>query len=396
VNVLHGSAAIVLAVRVREYLIMRKQTAAMWTLALFLVACGSMPISKIAPPLQPSGQASLCDASAAASAFVPTGRHSSGSETADPAEAAALATVFDLRTLVARKATIDHALSARVKKEPVYTRLSDALEYVVYETQRGLVANSGVRAEFVPAGVGTIAPGSLSENDFRSFSKAIQEELLSPPFAYAGASSADHGGDDFKKYFTAYFSAYFSGKFVDRFGQSLPKPVLSRNIGDTEISGTATVFVELLLDYWLRTPVWKDSAGKFYPGQFGSDGPPTAVTEGLAVQLPLVTDSKQCGIDALKAKAVQYIANTAGTKASSIGGLIGGSFGGLHFGFGILGKFSVGDNQTLNALVKSLLGKGFERAGEETSYRTLYWIRYDGNDLTELLQKYLDRKNSAA
>jgi hypothetical protein len=366
---------------------MLKSTVVLLVVAGMLSACGAMPLAQIAPPLKPSASATSCEVSGAERAFA----FGAPAREAVDFEAAALANILDLRVFAARRESIEAALSERVKKEPVYQQLVNELEFSTYETQRSLVERHMLRADLVPNNVGTHPAGSLSESDFRSFAKVIQEEVFSTPFAYASGLDT---GNDFKKYFTDYFSVYFSGKFVDRFGVTLPKPVLSRNIGDTEISGTVTVFVELLLDYWLHTPVWKDSAGTLYPGQFGSDGPPTAVKEGLAPELLLQTESKKCGITALKAKAVQYVASTAGTKASSIGGLVGGSFGGLHFGFGILGKVSVGDNKTLSTLVKSVLGKAFERVGEETSYRILYWIRYDEtDDLTKLLQKYLDAKN---
>lgn len=192
--------------------------------------------------------------------------------------------------------------------------------------------------------------------------------------------------------FVTYFSAYYEGKFVDRFGSTLPKPVLSQTVASTEIAGTTAVLFELILDSALHTPVWKDKDGNYYPGK--KKVVPTAVTAGLAQIQPLIPDTNthRCGITALKAQAIQYLAQTAGSRASMLGGMVGSSFGGISIGLGVLGKLSIGDNQTLQVLVKTALTKTFERAGEEAAFRILYWMPYDGNSLGRLIQKYLDSR----
>jgi len=94
----------------------------------------------------------------------------------------------------------------------------------------------------------------------------------------------------------------------------------------------------------------------------------------------------------LKAEAIQYLAQTAGNRASMLGGTVGGSFGGIHVGLGVFGKWSIGDNQTLQALVKTALNKTFERAAEKAAYSVLYWVPYNGNNLPDLIQRYLDSR----
>jgi hypothetical protein len=151
---------------------------------------------------------------------------------------------------------------------------------------------------------------------------------------------------------------------------------------------------ELIYDYAFRTPVWTSTDNKYYPG--GSSTAPTVVASKLITPIALLSDgdAHQCGITKLKAEAIQYLSNAASDKASSLGGLVGGSFGGLHFGLGVLGKISVGDNQTLQALVKASLGEAAERATEEASYRVLYWIPYNNETLlADLVQQYLDNKS---
>jgi hypothetical protein len=195
-----------------------------------------------------------------------------------------------------------------------------------------------------------------------------------------------------------YFDQYYRNKYVDRFGNKIAAPNNLHTIGDNEIAGTATVFFELIMDYAFQTPIWFDSAKKSYlPGSGTAEKPPTAVG-GKLVPIPALLPSdndiqtQTCGITALKAQAIQYIAQTAGNRASAVAGTVGGSFGGINVGLGVLGKFSLGDNKTLQALTKTALMLTFQRAGEEASYRVLYWIGYTATDtptLLDMIQKYL-------
>jgi hypothetical protein len=250
-------------------------------------------------------------------------------------------------------------------------------------------------------------PLDLNNSDFQSFAKAIRNLMVSPEVAVGGAQLSAKGAaaentantsEDkvtFKNAFVSYFSAYYNGKFVDRSGTTLTKPSISRTISDAEIATTLQVMWQLIFDYTLRTPVWK-SGDLYYPGATKNE--PTAVTANLVTPQSLLADAdaEHCGITALKAEAIQYLSNAAADRASSLGGMVSGSAGGLHFGFGVLGKLSIGDNQALQAIVQMSLSQMAGRAAEEASWRALYWIPYNDKILVaDLVQQYLDGKSAS-
>jgi hypothetical protein len=249
-------------------------------------------------------------------------------------------------------------------------------------------------------------PADLNNGDFKSFAKTVRDLMVAPKLAVGGNQLATKGaaGENtaatpedsvtFKNAFVSYFSAYYNGEFVDRSGTTLTKPSISRTISDAEIASTLQVMWQLIFDYTLRTPVWK-SGSLYYPGATSNE--PTAVTANLVTPQSLLadTDSDHCGITALKAQAIQYLSNAAADRASSLGGMVSGSAGGLHFGLGVMGKLSIGDNQALQAIVQMSLSQMAGRAAEEASWRALYWIPYNDKTLVaDLVQQFLDGKAS--
>lgn len=297
------------------------------------------------------------------------------------------------------------ALPDELKRDKVVNQLLNAIATSAYQSQKRFLEldlHSPATAAMVAADLNSVsleALQDLDELDFKAFGTTVRQMLLSADTAFGTQGDQPFNASDekttFKTAFIAYFSAYYKGKYVDRFGDTLAKPVISRTIGNTEIAGAAQVLLELLMDYGFRTPVWVDASGNYYPGAAKKDTPPTVIAAGIVGPTNLLKagEEHKCGITQLKAEAIEYLANAASARASAVGGLVGGSFGGLHFGLGVFGKLSIGDNQTLQVLVKTSLGKFFERAAEEVSYRVLYWIPYNpGTTLAELVQKYLDSK----
>jgi len=72
-----------------------------------------------------------------------------------------------------------------------------------------------------------------------------------------------------------------------------------------------------------------------------------------------------------------------------VGGISGGSFGGFGVSLGAFGKVSVGDNQTVQVVIKTVLAKVAERVAADASYRVLYKVP-DKAKLAELVKRYLD------
>jgi len=118
----------------------------------------------------------------------------------------------------------------------------------------------------------------------------------------------------------------------------------------------------------------------------------------LFQQIPLVA-AGACGIDAMKAEAIEYAGQIAALKASAISGMLTGSLGGGGFSFVVFQKFSVGDNETLRVLVQTLLAKVFERVAAESAYRILLNTQYIPNtypDLMSLVQALLSNQLKSA
>lgn len=82
-----------------------------------------------------------------------------------------------------------------------------------------------------------------------------------------------------------------------------------------------------------------------------------------------------CGLDERKLEVVEYISQLAGQEASTVTGLSLGSFGGWGFSLGPYLKFSVGDNQTLQAIARALLSKSAERLVAEATYRAAFYVK---------------------
>jgi hypothetical protein len=325
---------------------------------------------------------------------------------------------FDLTNLSSRAADVTTGLPDNLKNDPVVLLIMNAVSKAAVDATIDVQARVSRLRNLVPTTLQTGPtapqnPGSIDQWEMRSFAGKVRDDMFGPGSAYGRRPAqprADPSSEGFGDYFVDYYSAYFSVGFVDRFGTKLSVPQITQTITDTEITGAVAVFVELVADYMLRTPVWVDSKGNYYPGTFASGTKPTALTEGLAQQINLIesttplptgaptgaTYTQLCGITALKAQAIQYLSLQAGNRASMLGGLVGGSFGGLSIGLGVLGKLSIGDNQTLENIVKTILDRSFERAMEEASYKILYWIPYDATSiLADIVQFYLASKSSA-
>ena len=57
-----------------------------------------------------------------------------------------------------------------------------------------------------------------------------------------------------------------------------------------------------------------------------------------------------------------------------------------------LGKWSIGDNQTLQVIVKAALSPAFSRPAAEISYEVLENVGYQEDTVSDLLNYVLDKK----
>jgi hypothetical protein len=230
-------------------------------------------------------------------------------------------------------------------------------------------------------------PTNITQRQLRTFADKLVDKGLQPNIIAAaapGAPDASQPPTQKPNALAAYFTAYYKGDFYDRFSQSVSKPSLSTTIPDTEIAAALTVLIEYIADLVDPTPVLGNtdmpvatptqapgaaggaaSATTFYPGESSKE--PTALSAGLATYKNIANN--KCGVTIDNAKVLSAIANAAGDRAAAISGLVSQSWGGLSIGFGVLGKFSIGDNQTLGTVVKTAA----TRLGTRISYAASYY-----------------------
>ncbi|MDW6024846.1 hypothetical protein SAZ10_24125 [Mesorhizobium sp. BAC0120] len=287
---------------------------------------------------------------------------------------------FQLQAVEARIARARAALPGSLRNDPVVDALLNnslvaierSLTRTVRQRQLSPMLLSGHHASHQTV--------TLDTQSFRLFAEKIQQFMATPVsisdqsqmVAAVGLGEADEM-PRFETAFREYYEAYFDGGFRDRLGGKFPKPGFSTRIGNEQLASTVAVFVELVLDYALYTPVWRDKmSGNYYPG--ASNEPPTVLAAGvIKAPEPLVAPG-YCGISKLKAAVVGYVSQLVGHGATLSGSLFAGTFGGWSVGLGIVGNISVGDNQTLQAMVQAVLEQSFARVGEQTAYQMLYFI----------------------
>ncbi len=235
-------------------------------------------------------------------------------------------------------------------------------------------------------------PDKLTHGEMKDFADKLFDLQLRPGEAPLTNSSPNLSGLSAKeiqliktrpqpdKAFIAYFEAYYHGKFVDRMGTTVEKPQISTTIPDSEIVAAETVLLEFLIDAVDPTPVMGDTATVidttiFYPGGFSTK--PTAISSGLANYKHIPDDPDACGITTKNAWVLKDLANAASDQAAAVGGLVANTPGGISLGLGVVGKISIGDNQTLSAMVKAAASRVALRATLASSYWTLRYFRFN-------------------
>jgi hypothetical protein len=239
------------------------------------------------------------------------------------------------------------------------------------------------------------APSKLAHGEMKDFADKLFDLQLKPGAASLVNSPANQSGLSAKQAeflkahpplnqtFIAYFEAYYKGQFTDRMGTTLDKPQISSTVPDSEIVAAETVLLEFLIDLIDPTPVMgSDAQGSvtkstiFYPGN--STSVPTAYSSnpGVYVQIP-AGSATACGITAQNVWVLRDLANGASGQAAAVGGLVANTPGGISIGLGVLGKISIGDNQTLSVMVKTAASRVALRATLASSYWTLRHVKFN-------------------
>ena len=240
-----------------------------------------------------------------------------------------------------------------------------------------------------------VTPLELYAGDIKSFGEVFAGIVLDPNSYVERTTKGREAAEGYKGaasnlalVFRHYYSHYIAGKYVDRFGTKLDKPDIKKGIGNDVIAAALLVFMDALADSVLATPVLYKGDGSsriYFPGQ--NKNQPTAVSTSSEIGRPVVElqpvadDANGCGITEREAKAISLLANLAGEKSAALSKLSLESIGGVNLGFVVVGRFSVGDNETLSTIVTTVM-ESIARKGSERIAYEFFW-GYTDNKTTE-------------
>jgi len=298
---------------------------------------------------------------------------------------------------------------------------------------------SSLRSRLAAPGQSTSGGAKMiSTSDLKQLAEQLHKKVTASPLAVNLSESkatapqlrtlsADEKLFAYSLYY--YFDALFNDKYYDRSGTKVAAPKLSMTVTDADLSSVLTVFADAIMDFVERRPVWVTSGGMttipvgtkysdgYFPGpQSGSgEGEPTAVSfeydsdmqkRTLQAQLPLQwaplrpladqpAPANFCDLDKPKAQAMYHVSQLVSQGVSGVTGLTVGNFGGWGISFFGYAKFSVGDNQTVEVLIKTLLARLGERVATTGTYRVLRGFDDSNFNAADIVAEFLVLINPA-
>lgn len=172
------------------------------------------------------------------------------------------------------------------------------------------------------------------------------------PVPYWGSLDSDKSSTDY----------YLSGKSI---GRILPQASLPPTNKDDFAALQNLALVTTNAKSPAQIPTFIAYAyHQYYSSEYpkGDTSAPADPKLGLGVEMIPISDSG-CGMTPLKVDALVYVSQRAGVLSGAEAGALLGAMGGANFGLPIvLGKVSIGDNQTLRTVVQAVLSEAAERA----------------------------------
>ena len=317
-----------------------------------------------------------------------------------PPIGSSVAKITDFETYQAEvKKTAQDRLPPSLQNHKVTKAFIEMMAYVIGEAQLnaqiadGTLKNPTTIAAERKAISKHKPPSKLTHGEMKDFADKLFDLALKPSAADLTNSVPDESSLSAKeaeflkdhpaldKVLVAYFKAYYAGQFTDRMGTTLTAPQIASTIPDSEIVAAETVLLEFLIDLIDQTPVMGDTKTvttntHFYPGNFTKV--PTANSSGLANYVGIQPGSANaCGITTQNAWVLKDLANGSSDAASGVGGLVANTPGGVSLGLGVIGKISIGDNQTLSVMVKTAASRIALRATLASSYYILRNVKFN-------------------
>jgi len=343
-----------------------------------------------------------------------------GRAAADPRSGPDFETTASFSEFASRSEHATDSLPANLRNSPVtraYLRAlikASALAQLNYAMSSSADGRSAGPIEATRAQVEKYpVPARLTHSDLKNFAALLSGYALTPniePPTRARASRGNVAADALPKYFTE----YYEGKFVDRFGVPVKKPsiasfdpaasggaYLTVTLTDADITAAESVLIEYLGDLLDPTPILGDAANrsavtnttKFWPGG-DSKSRPTAFDAGLGNYMQITENG--CGVNTSNVKLLTDVADAASDRAALVGGLVANSPGGISLGLGVVGKLSIGDNQTLSVVVKTAAARFTKRLAYAGAFWALqsYGAGNDGRAVAEPTSGYLSFKGN--
>jgi hypothetical protein len=293
------------------------------------------------------------------------------------------------------KTRVDNRLPADLANDPVTTQFREFLTSVSGEAQLDaqVADHTATDMAIIKSERDLIkkynsAP-NLKQAALKGFARKVFDLLKHGPGDFIDTPAPAGTRPRLDVTFAAYMKAYYDGMFVDRMGNTITKPdfvsglknfPISYSVPDAEIVAAETVLLEFIVDCIDPTPVMGDTptplkTTNYFPGNVASE--PTALTTGFAAGGYVELQPDGCGINLKNVWVLKDLASAASDRVGAIGGLIVNTPGGISIGLGIVGKISIGDNQTLSDLVKAAASELALRATLATSYFTLRRVAFN-------------------
>jgi len=154
----------------------------------------------------------------------------------------------------------------------------------------------------------------------------------------------------------AYLKAYLDGTYVDRWGNSISQPDLTK-LGNDSAGPFSTVLMEALLDYSLMTPIVYDPS----QAQSPSNKTPTFVVVFPQLHECVSTNSDTNGVTKAELRAIQYLSGLSGEGAKHLSALAINTFR---------------ENATMSQILSTVFQEVARRSAEELSYDFFQRFQY--------------------
>lgn len=305
-------------------------------------------------------------------------------------------------------------------KSPTYTTLaaeqdplpqSLAEDDVMIALVRGLVREYetlgiAVRCNGNEAVLDTKVPNTwLWRTELRAFGPRLVRTLWDETYAGVNQSpfAGNAAGNDIvlMELLKAYFMEYYSGEYIDRYGIKYSKPQIDFSITNEVIVAVANILMDTLFDYALvgvrdrlKDPIVFDWTNNTMTYLNKTHTEPTLArylrktllkADKEPKKLPGVLEEavptgEQEGLTKQEVCLVHYTAGLSGEASEGLAAVIVRSLGGANAGpVFVLGKFSIGDNQTVAKLIDAVVETFTKRSADALFSHFLHIVKYDAN-----------------